>query len=158
MKNYTLKQKILSLGTTYQAALTGSVGVLMSVKYQIISMLAILEVIEKTEGKVLIKSKSDFLRTKFIISNSEDKETGALIFPIFPFIRAFLLTVGKKSFKAKGVFLSNKFICRDEKGKEIMTITKDMSFKDRIYISIDDNVNMEYGFLTAVVLDQKFFK
>ena len=158
MQTYTVTQKIISIGATYQIRSGESKDVLMTVKGKILTFTPKLEMKKGTEGEIINRLKGNFTKTKFSMEDMNANEIANIQFPYIAFKKRFSLTIGDKTYNAQGSFTAWHFNCTDDTGKEVFSISKDFSFRDKFTVNIDESMPKEIILLTAIAVDQKFFQ
>ncbi len=158
MVTYTVTQKLISLGAKYLVRTGESKDVIMTVKGRILSFTPKLEAIEGEDGSPVARMTGNLFKTKFEIFDNSDKVTATISFPFMAFVKRFTLTADGKTYQAKGGLIARKFSCLDESGKEVLTISKDFSFRDKFTINMDESFPKGSGILAAVAIDQRFFQ
>jgi uncharacterized protein YxjI len=159
MEAYTVTQKILAIGATYQAKKQGSQEVLNTIKGKILTLTPKLEMKKGTEqGELTHVLKGNFLKTLFTIEDPQGKALATIKFPLMAIFKKFTLTVGDKVYNASGSLTAWNFVARDESNtKEMLSISKDFSFRDQFSVAMDESIPREIVILAAIAVDQKFF-
>jgi uncharacterized protein YxjI len=156
MKNYTVTQKILSIGATYSISPEGSEEVIMTVKGAVLTFTPRLEALKN--DSVVASMKGNFFKTSFTITDASGAVLGDVTFPFFNFIKGFTLKAGDSTYNAKGGFFARRFTCQDEAGNEMISIKKEFALRDRFRISLGDGIDETVGLLSAVCIDQRYFQ
>ncbi len=157
---FSVVQKILSLGPTYLVYENGQVPS-FTVRGKVFGFTPKLDAREgeNKDGKVLSTVKGNFFKTNFAISDATGKTLATITFPLISFLKNFTITIGDKTYKTKAGILSARFSCKDDAGQDIFTIVKELAFRDKFMINVDDaKVNKLVGVMAAIVVDQKFFQ
>lgn len=158
MKNFTVTQKLLSVGATYQVKPDGGNDVAYTIKGKVFTLSPKLEMKKGNDGEVISRMKGNFIGTKFAISDPEGTELGVIQFPFLSFIAKFTLTIGDTVYNAKGGFTARNFSCIDAEGNTKFTIAKELAFRDKFNVAIDESMSEETAILAAVAIDQRFFQ
>lgn len=157
MKTYTITQKILSIGATYQVKAAESEDIIHTIKGKILTFTPKLEMRQGKEGEITKILKGNLFKTKFSIENPQGFEEAVIQFPFIALFKKFTLTVNAKVYNAKGSLAAWNFTCSDESGRNMFTISKEFAFRDKFTVTIDESIDREIVILVAVAVDQKFF-
>lgn len=158
MQAYEVSQKILSIGATYEVRQSGADQILNTVKGKVLSATPKLTMVDGKDGAEVAKIKGNFLKTKFQISDASGNTVGTLTFPLIALKKSFTLDLNGKQYKAQGGLTGRAFSCADSDGKTVFEISKELAFKDKFAVSVDDGIDKNAAFLAAVAVDQKFFE
>jgi len=158
MKTFTIIQKILSFGATYKVLPEGSEAMCYIIKGKVFTMAAKLEMRQSDDGEVLKTMKGNFFNTQFTIIDKSGSDDAFIRFPFLSLRAKFSLTIGTDTYNAQGGFSARKFSCEDEAGNVKFTIFKELAFRDKFVVSIDESIPEEIALLTAVAVDQRFFQ
>lgn len=157
MKTFTVTQKILSIGATYQVQKSGSEDIVNTIKGKILTLAPKLELRQGKEGDISKVLKGNLFKTKFTIESTDGNEEASIQFPFIALFKKFTLSIGPKVYNAKGSITAWNFTCTDENGQDMFTISKEFAFRDKFTVSIDESMPQEIVILVAVAVDQKFF-
>lgn len=158
MQSYEVSQKILSIGATYEVRASGNESILNTVKGKVLSATPKLTMVEGKDGGEVAKIKGNFLKTKFQISDANGQPVATLSFPLIALKKTFTLNLGGKQYKASGGLTGRAFNCTDESGNVVFQISKELAFKDKFAVTVDDGIPSHAAFLAAVAIDQKYFE
>jgi uncharacterized protein YxjI len=158
MQSFTITQKILAIGATYEVKPTGSDSLLNLIKGKVLTFTPKLEMRNGEKGEVTHLLEGNFWQTKFKILDAKQTEIGVIQFPFIAFFKRFTLITGGKTFNVKGSITAWNFACTDESGKSILTISKEFAFRDKFAVTVDESVQKEVAILAAIAVDQKFFQ
>ena len=157
---FSVVQKIFSIGSTY-TVYENSQSPAFTVRGKLLTMTPKLEAREgdNKDGKVLSTVTGNFFKTNFVITDAAGTTLASIKFPLISFLKNFTITIGEKTYKTKAGILSARFSCKDEAGQDIFTIVKELAFRDKFMINVEDTkVNKLVGVMAAIVIDQKFFQ
>jgi uncharacterized protein YxjI len=156
MKTFTVTQKILTIGATYQVKAEDD-QIIHTIKGKIFTMAPKLEMKTGTEGEVIKVLKGNLFKTNFTVETPEGNVEATIQFPFIALFKKFNLTIGDRVYNAKGSITAWNFTCTDENGMELFTISKEFAFRDKFTISVDESIPQDIIILVAVAVDQKFF-
>lgn len=157
MKTFTVTQKILSIGATYQVNASESEDIINTIKGKILTLVPKLEMRQGKEGDITKVLKGNFFKTKFTVESPGGNEEASIQFPFIALFKKFTLTIGSKVYNAKGSLTAWNFTCTDENGQDMFTISKEFAFRDKFTVSVDESMPQDIVILVAVAVDQKFF-
>ena len=158
MQSFTVTQKILAIGATYEVRSASSDSVLNTIKGKILTLSPKLEMKTGVNGETTNWLKGNFWKTKFTIEDSKGTEIGVIQFPFVSFFKKFTLITGGKTYSAKGSITAWNFNCTDESGKNVFSISKEFAFRDKFSVNVDESLIKETIILAAIAVDQKFFQ
>jgi uncharacterized protein YxjI len=158
MQSFTIKQKILAIGDTYEVRQTDSDEVLYLIKGKVLTFSPRLEMKQGIDGEVSHVLKGNFWRTEFTVIDKTETEIGVIRFPFVAFFKKFTLVTGGKTYDAKGSITAWNFTCKDETDRLIFSIGKEFAFRDKFTVDVDESIQKEVAILTAISVDQKFFQ
>lgn len=156
MKQFKVVQKILAIGATYEIFEGGETSPKMVVKGKIITIKPKLEVVQ--DGSVVATMTGNILGTRYDIVDASGVAQGSIKYPFFAFLKSFKLIVGEKEYVAKGGLIGRKFSCEDTDGTIMVGVAKELSFKDKFEVSVNESLPEIVGVLAAVSIDQRFFQ
>jgi uncharacterized protein YxjI len=156
MKTFTITQKILTIGATYQVKAEND-QIINTIKGKIFTMAPKLEMKAGTEGEIIKVLKGNLFKTNFTVETPEGNVEATIQFPFIALFKKFNLTIGDRVYNAKGSITAWNFTCMDENGTELFTISKEFAFRDKFTISVDESIPQDIIILVAVAVDQKFF-
>jgi uncharacterized protein YxjI len=158
MQSLIVTQKLLAVGATYEVKDAGSDSLVYIVKGKILTLSPKLEMRTSEGGEVTHLLKGNFWRTRFSILDSSQTEVGVIQFPFIAFFKSFILITGGRTFNARGSITAWHFSCADESGKDLFTISKELAFRDKFAVNVDESMKKEVIVLAAIAVDQKFFQ
>jgi uncharacterized protein YxjI len=159
MKTYTLFQKILAIGDTYEVRQGEAKDAVFTIKGKVLTFSPSLTLMRgDKDGEKTHQMKGNFIKTKFAITTTSGGEVGAITFPFFVWKPTFTLTMKGNSYTATGTLFAWNFTCTDSAGKTIFTIQKEFAFRDKFTVSIDESLEQEVALLAAVAIDQRYFQ
>ena len=158
MKTFTVTQKILSIGATYLVRAESNDSILYTIKGKVLTLSPKLEMKQGEDGAVTRLMQGNFFSTKFTITEPDGTQKGFIQFPFFSFIAKFTLTIGTETYNAKGGFTARKFSCTDAAGNIKFTVSKELAFRDKFMVTLDESIPEETAILAAVAIDQRFFQ
>ncbi|MBN1523141.1 MAG: hypothetical protein JW904_01555 [Spirochaetales bacterium] len=158
MKTYTLFQKILAIGDTYEVREGDSKEAVFTVRGKVLTFTPNLTLQKGKEGEKTHSLKGNFFKTKFTILNATGEEMGTLVFPFIALKKSFTLTMGGNTYSAQGTLFAWNFNCNDSSGKTIFSIQKELAFRDKFTVNIDEKMPQEAVLLAAIAVDQRFFQ
>lgn len=162
MQAYSVTQKILSLGATYEVRQEGSNEVIMTAKGKLLSLTPALTLVEGVEGSLLATLKGNFLKTSFTIFDANNNQMGSVKFSLLStfvsFFMNFTLTVGETVYKVKRDLLVLRFSDGTKETPQNIEVAKKVGFKDKFSVVANESIPKEVAVLTAVTVDQKFFQ
>jgi uncharacterized protein YxjI len=156
MKTFTVTQKILSIGATYQVKGEDE-NIINTIKGKIFTMVPKLEMKRGEEGEIIKVLKGNLFKTNFTVETPDGNVEAAIQFPFIALFKKFSLTIGDKVYNAKGSITAWNFTCADENGIELFSISKEFAFRDKFTIAVDESIPQDIIILVAVAVDQKFF-
>ncbi len=159
---YSITQKILSLGATYEVRQEGSNEVVMTAKGKLLSFTPSLTLVEGTEGALLATLKGNFLKTNFSVFDANNNQLAVVKFSLMStfvaFFMNFTLTIGETVYKIKRDLLVLRFSDGTKEVPQNIEIAKKVGFKDKFSVVANEAIAKEVAILTAVTVDQKFFE
>jgi uncharacterized protein YxjI len=158
MKTYTVTQKILALGATYEVRDSKEGPPLFTVRGKILTFTPYLEMMKGKDGAKTHVLKGNFLKTKFSVATAEGGPVGEIQFPFFAFSKSFTMTIGANQYNAKGNFFAWNFAAKDAGGKDAFVIQKQIALRDKFEVMIDEALPVEPIVLSAIAVDQRFFQ
>ncbi len=158
MQSFTITQKILAIGDTYEVRPTGSDEIYNMVKGKVMTLKPRLEMRQGMDGDVTHTLTGNFWKTDFSIIDSGGTEVGLVKYPFVAFFQRFVLITGGRTYNAKGGISAWQFSCTDESGTAVLEISKEFAFRDRFTVQVDDSIQKEVAILTAISVDQRFFQ
>jgi len=158
MQTFEITQKVLSFGPTYQVRAQTSEDVLMTIKGKLLSASPKLTMVEGGEGAEMASMTGNFVKTKFTMHDTQQREIGLLSFPLMSLKKSFSLKVGDHEYKAEGGFFGGTFKCTDPAGQTVLEISKQASLRDKFAVTVNDPIPAEVALMAAVAIDQRFFE
>jgi hypothetical protein len=77
---------------------------------------------------------------------------------MFALKKTFTLETGGQQYKAEGGILAGEFTCKNAHGEVVLTITKQLAFKDKFAVETSGAIPTQVALLAAVAIDQRFFQ
>jgi uncharacterized protein YxjI len=158
MKTFTVTQKILAIGPTYEVRDKSDGPVLFTVRGRILTFTPFLEMQKGKDGEKTHFLKGNFLKTRFIISTMQGSPVGEVQFPFFSFRKSFILTIGSAQYHANGSLFAWNFTAGDSSGRDVFVIQKEMALRDKFSVTAAEDLAFEPVILAAVAVDQRFFQ
>jgi len=158
MKTYTLFQKILAIGDTYEVREGEAKEALFTVRGRIFTFAPNLSLAKGKDGAKTHQMKGNFWRTKFAITTESGGEVATIEFPFFAWKPSFTLAVNGNTYTATGTLFAWNFNCADNAGKSVFTIQKEFAFRDKFTVRIAESMTQEAALLAAIAIDQRYFQ
>lgn len=158
MKTFIVTQKILAIGDTYEVRETKDSEPLFTVRGRILTFTPFLEMQKGKNGEKSHVLKGNVWKTRFFINDAQGNALGEIQFPFFAFSKSFTMNLGGQQYSAKGNFFAWNFTAKDVAGKDVFAIQKEIAFRDKFTVSIDENLPVEPVVLSAIAVDQRFFQ
>ena len=159
METFELTRKLLSFGPQYDVRTAAAPDVVSTIKGKVLSATPELAMHDGTaEGPQSASMKGNFMKTKFECFDKDAKPLGTLSFPMLALKKSFTLQTGGQEYKADGGYLGGEFTCKDAQGETVLTITKQLSLREKFAISTSGAIPRELALLAAVAIEQRLFE
>jgi uncharacterized protein YxjI len=132
--------------------------VLYKIRGRFFTFTPFLEMQRGEDGEKTHILKGNFWKTKFVISSMQGSPVGDIQFPFFAFRKSFVMNVGGARYQAQGTLFAWNFTAKDEAGKDVFSIQKELAFRDKFTVTLDEKLPVEPVILSAIAIDQRFFQ
>jgi hypothetical protein len=154
MNTFEVTRKIISLGPQYDVV--GADGTRALVRGKIIAVTPKLTMTAAGDGPELAVLTGNFLKTKFECTVG-GQVLASLAFKMISIKKSFTLTFGGQDLKVEGDIMAFDFHLRDAQGVTLMSLSKQLSLRDKFLVTVQDRMPWQVAVLSAVAVDQKYF-
>lgn len=159
MYTYELTHKILSIGAAYEVR-DANDAVVSTIRGKVLSATPQLSMFagDSDASPPTAFMKGNFMKTKFDVFDGAEQSIGTLSFPMLALKKTFTLETGGEEYKADGGVLAGAFTCKNARGDVVLTISKELSLRDKFAVATSGAISPQVALLVAVAIDQRFFQ